>query len=623
MSSESSPPLADESPTGHSSGRSPVPETEPIPQPARTGGGGGDASTLELSEIPDLIRAVWQARTVHAALGDAHRETETAHGHTPQPTLRPGTRLEGGLLCILEPIDAGGMGEVYLAWHELLNAEVAVKVAQAPEMEVRFNHEIELQNCLGGHPNIVAVKTAGRFGDCSYLMMEYVPGLDLRRYIAERGPLPWREACGCIRQVALGLAHAHAKGVVHRDLKPSNLIRSEADGLVKILDWGLARRWDNASPDEDKRLTQPGVIVGTPDYMAPERIGDPEQVGPSSDLYSLGCTLYELLTGYPPFHKHPNKLQAHLREPIPALPAELGVPPGVNRVLRRLLGKRVDERYGSAQELVEALDSTLVTTLSARLRRERWNLSHAALALGTIAVVAAISVAASYWSGQGLTGLLVSTGRLKSGGAIQNAPAALTLSSFAVRHYRPHTNKPSDDLGLIGHSNEAVRVGDDIRIGVELSEPAYAYLLALNTNGKVQLCLPEDDAQPPPRTQHLELYPSKEDYFTLTEGSGVQAFVVLASRLRLPAYRDWHLDVDALHWAHTEGTGVWRYDGKQFAPEFSSSLGWASGTRGTKTRRVSKPFDQACRYLRDRSRVEAIGAIAFPVLPSDVKSSGQ
>jgi hypothetical protein len=283
--------------------------------------------------------------------------------------LGPGTRLEGGLLCILEPIDAGGMGEVYLAWHEVLNAEVAVKVSQAPELEARFRHEIELQNDLGGHPHIVAVKTAGRFGDGSYLVMEYVPGVDLGRSVAGRGPLPWREACECIRQAALGLAHAHAMGVVHRDLKPSNLVRSEADGSVKILDWGLARRLDRASAGEDRRLTRPGVIPGTPDYIAPERIGDPEKVSPASDLYSLGCTLYELLTGHPPFHEHPDKLMAHLQAPIPAVPVGRAVPPEIERVLRRLLAKRPRDRYGSAREFVEALDVAAPGRPGARGRR--------------------------------------------------------------------------------------------------------------------------------------------------------------------------------------------------------------------------------------------------------------
>jgi serine/threonine-protein kinase len=177
-----------------------------------------------------LIRTVWQARTAHGDRAGAREETATAPGRTPHPALGRGTRLEGGELCILEALDAGGMGEVYLAWHETLNDEVVIKVSQAPAMEARFRHEIELQNKLGAHLQIVAVKTAGRSDGRYYLMMEYVPGVDLGRYVQDHGPLPWREACAYARQAALGLAHAHDRGVVHRDLKPRNLIRSEVDG---------------------------------------------------------------------------------------------------------------------------------------------------------------------------------------------------------------------------------------------------------------------------------------------------------------------------------------------------------------------------------------------------------
>jgi tetratricopeptide (TPR) repeat protein len=222
-------------------------------------------------------------------------------------------------------------------------------------MEARFRHEIELQNKLGAHPQIVAVKNAGQFEGRYYLMMDYVPGVDLGRYVAAHGPLPWQKACAFIRQAALGLAHAHDRGVVHRDVKPRNLIGTEYDGSIKILDWGLARWLDRASADEDARLTEPDRILGTPDYIAPEQISNSATAGPASDLYSLGCTLYELLTGRPPFHDHSNKLMAHLESPIPALQPQLGVPEGVECLLRRLLAKRAEDRYGSAREFEEAL----------------------------------------------------------------------------------------------------------------------------------------------------------------------------------------------------------------------------------------------------------------------------
>ena len=524
--------------------------------------------------------------------------------------MRRGTRLEGGHLCILEAIDAGGMGEVYVAWHEILNDEVVVKVSQAPAMEARFRHEIELQNKLGAHPQIVAVKTAGRFDGRYYLMMEYVPGVDLGRYVAAHGPLPWREACAYARQAALGLAHAHDRGVVHRDLKPSNLIRNEVDRSIKILDWGLARRLDRGSPDEDARLTQPDTILGTPDYIAPEQVCDPATAGPAGDLYSLGCTLHELLTGRPPFRDHPNKLMAHLEAPIPALPAGHGVPTEIEGVLRRLLAKRPEDRYRSAREFVKALDDAAPAATDRHPTR-RWppKRRHVVLAAGLIAAVAACSMIA----------MLARPDRGQPPKEFATKP--LTLSSLAVGHYRVRADKGLDDLGAIGPSGEPVRVGDDVRVELVLSEPAYAYLLALNTDGTVQLCLPESDDQPPPRADRLVLYPSDSDYFTLKEGPGVQGFVAVASRRPLPAYRDWGLDPAALHWSHAEGAGVWRYAGEPFTPDLPSGPGTGvvpgGGTRGVKTRRVPEPFVQACQSLRNGPGVEAIRAVAFPVRAAD------
>jgi hypothetical protein len=497
------------------------------------------------------------------------------------------------------------MGEVYLAWHEILNDEVVVKVSQAPAMEARFRHEIELQHKLGAHPQIVAVKTAGQFEGRYYLMMEYVPGVDLGRYVAAHGPLPWPEACASIRQAALGLAHAHDRGLVHRDLKPRNLIRTEGDGSIKILDWGLARRLDRASADEDARLTQPDRILGTPDYIAPEQIGNSATAGPASDLYSLGCTLYELLTGCPPFHDHANKLLAHLESPIPALPPELGVPDGVERVLRRLLAKRAKDRYGSAREFEEALGEA-VRGVEESGHPQPWIWRLAGLAAGLIGAVAIFAV----WQF-----VVRPDGKRPTSPIPASAQRPLRVTSLSVRHYRVQGHNRLDDLGPVGAGGDAVLIGDDVRVEVRLSEPAYAYLLALNTDGSVQLGLPESEAQPPPCTDQLVLYPSRADYFTLTEGPGVQAFAVVASRRPLPAYRDWRPGLAGLNWGHTEAAGVWRYDSQQFAPDPPPGSDPGEGKRGTKTRRVPEPFEAACRFLRDRPGVEAIEAIAFSVLP--------
>src|SRR5262249_4228321 len=151
------------------------------------------------------------------------------------------------------------------------------------------------------HPNIVTAHDAAQVGDTHFFVMEYVEGIDLGKLVKDTGPLPVAQACAYVRQVALGLQHAHEKGMVHRDIKPSNILLSLQEGQVKILDMGLARMLAAPASDDTGSLTDEGAIVGTPDYESPEQARQSHQVDIRSDLYSLGCTFYFLLTGRPPF----------------------------------------------------------------------------------------------------------------------------------------------------------------------------------------------------------------------------------------------------------------------------------------------------------------------------------
>src|SRR5439155_510617 len=180
------------------------------------------------------------------------------------------------------------------------------------------------------HRNLVAVHTAEARGDTFFLAMELLDGSDLGRVVAHHpGGLPVGQACEVVRQAALGLQAAHAAGLIHRDVKPSNLMLT-SDGTVKVLDLGLAcvRR----SEQDDSRLTRPGAMMGTPDYMPPEQFVDAYAVDERADIYSLGCTLYHLLTGRPPFpggsiyekmRQHCDHEAPPLRGRRPEVPAEL------------------------------------------------------------------------------------------------------------------------------------------------------------------------------------------------------------------------------------------------------------------------------------------------------------
>ena len=260
-------------------------------------------------------------------------------------------------LSYLGPLGAGGMGAVFLAWHGGLKREVIVKVARDPSQDMRFRREIEIQVRLGGHPSLAVVHTAGEYAGRPCLVAEHVVGVDLRKLVSAQGPLPINKACAYMRQAALGLEHAHSRGVVHRDVKPANLVRSDEDGAVRVIDWGLAKVVDGTGRGDE--MTSPGTVLGTRNYCAPEQFEDAAEATHQSDLYSLGCTFYELLCGYPPFVGHADLVRAHFREAVPPLPPELGVPPAIEKVVRRLLHKRSQDRYASAAEFIGALDATL------------------------------------------------------------------------------------------------------------------------------------------------------------------------------------------------------------------------------------------------------------------------
>ena len=216
---------------------------------------------------------------------------------------------------------AGGHGAVFLAEHRLMTRLVALKVLRPELMATldlmdRFLQEVKAAASLN-HPNIVTAFDAETVQGCHFLVMEYVPGTDLAAVVSQQGPLPVQLACEYVQQAAAGLQHAHEHGIVHRDVKPQNLMLSES-GRVKILDFGLAQFRAEAGRQ------QPNLrrgIAGSMDYMSPEQAGDPRSADIRSDIYSLGCTLYFLLAGQPPFPAGSllQKLKAHAEQ----LPPEI------------------------------------------------------------------------------------------------------------------------------------------------------------------------------------------------------------------------------------------------------------------------------------------------------------
>ena len=275
-------------------------------------------------------------------------------GNTPntEPTVAP-TRF--GHVVLKRALGRGGMGEVHLGFHEGLQKEVAVKLLpellQGGELTERFLREARVAALLD-HPSIVRVLDVGKENGRIYMVLEYVEGQDLEAYArAQGGALDVPEALRLVGQAARGLAYAHGQGVVHRDIKPANLIRRASDGHVKVLDFGLARA------EGMSQLTAADQVMGTLPFMSPEHLqGKP---GAASDVYSLGVTLYRLLTGrLPASGMLADLLKFHTEGVVTPVSSFRAVPEGVEALVRGSLAKRVEDRL-TAAALADGIDAQL------------------------------------------------------------------------------------------------------------------------------------------------------------------------------------------------------------------------------------------------------------------------
>jgi formylglycine-generating enzyme required for sulfatase activity/predicted Ser/Thr protein kinase len=292
-----------------------------------------------------------------------------------------------GEYVVLDKLGEGGMGVVLKAQHRRMKRTVAIKVLSSAAMKQagaveRFHREVEAAAKLS-HSNIVTAYDASEHQGMHYLAMEYVEGRDLATIVKDRGPLPLREAAECILQAARGLQYAHGKGIVHRDIKPGNLLLDK-DGTVKILDMGLARiAGADAAMGGPERLTNTGQVMGTCDYMAPEQAMDSHMVDARADIYALGCTLYRLLTGNPPYGGETlmQILMAHQQALIPSLSASRpDVPAELDELFQKMVAKQPEERQSSMAEVIAELEAVLGVSSGRSAARAPGEPSSAALA---------------------------------------------------------------------------------------------------------------------------------------------------------------------------------------------------------------------------------------------------
>ena len=269
---------------------------------------------------------------------------------------------------ILAPLGRGGMGTVYLARDTRLSEEqgddvlVALKILpprvarEQERMLLRFQREIEMGKRTA-HPNVTRTVAGGEIDGVNYIAMEYVPGRSLQRMVGLGGRIPVGEAARVFADVAAGLQHLHERNIIHRDLKPANVMVTPT-GTAKILDLGLALALGEPLPDDPRIVGGKGYILGTMDYIAPEQARNATDVGPHTDLYSLGCALYFALSGTPPFPGGTSKDKIRRQrtlEPAPLSDMNPAVPVKLARVVAKLMAKTPAERPASAAVARELL----------------------------------------------------------------------------------------------------------------------------------------------------------------------------------------------------------------------------------------------------------------------------
>jgi tRNA A-37 threonylcarbamoyl transferase component Bud32 len=481
-----------------------------------------------------------------------------------------------GKYLVVAKLGEGGQARVFRVYNPEVGMERVVKLVKrtaAADPLGREKLKLEartLAQCE--HPNLVRVIDVDFDDARPFLVMEYVPGVSLEQFAQQHQPGP-HESARIVGELAKAVSYLHGKGIIHQDIKPGNVIIDE-NGRPRLIDLGLARLRDAWSSDDTD------WIGGTYSYMSPEQAqGRHDRIGPATDIFGLGGVLYYLLTGRPLYQgltRESLRTQARKADYLRIRRIHPGVPRALERICQKALAANPEERYRTAAKLEGSLK---------RLPWPKWVAPTGILILALLA--AAVVLTRSHPR------------------ASLVAPPRITL--FDVDHFR-HGEK-FEWLGTIGRGTDEAICGDSLRVLVRFDAPVYCYLIALNPDGVIQPCLPEDESDKPKLRDEVGYPSGANDYFGLIDkdGPGLQAFVVVASREPLPAYAEW-APRSGWDWKRVVAGGVWWFDGR-----WIRSI--SSGHRGAVTSDADSPqaFRKLCDHLSKLPGIDMSQAIAFPV----------
>ncbi len=491
-----------------------------------------------------------------------------------------------------------GQGAAYLAFDPDLERHAVLKRYHGSSGEVEEGRAL----AKVASPYVARCHGIERIDGEAYLVVEYVPGRNLAE-VRRDGPLELEQVVRILAQLAEGVAAVHARGLIHRDIKPANVILHD-DGTPRLVDFGLAAHLGGS------RLCE---LSGSPPYMAPEQArAEWDRIDFRTDVFGLGGVLYKLLTDRAPYSGTSlNEVLEHARKGDVTPPRRLDptIPASVQAVCLKALAAAPENRYTTALEFAAALRQTMEPTpvepsTPTGIAWLRWSLPAAIVVCGLLAL------AVWLWRRAPETAPNVVASSVLG-------PTTVPLQAeVVVEHYKEkgdgHGVVPQGMLSETATARQPPRVKDLLRVQVRLSRPAYAFLLALNPNGTIQLCLPVSGVVPGSPLSELDFPEDPADYFGLTDGVGLQAFVVVASDRSLLAYETWKTQVPGgLDWSSVDLEGFWTYDSA--APSDAARV--RGKLRGDILRRESAPASliNLCDRLRRSPGVVLVRAVAFPV----------
>jgi serine/threonine protein kinase len=536
-------------------------------------------------------------------------------GFVPSDAQRESSTIMIGRYQVRRELGAGAFGVVYQAYDEQLRRDVAIKV---PKSSTR--HKIDPESYLNearavaalDEPGIVPVYDVGRSQDGNWFVVsKMIEGSDLDARIKSK-PMDCVEAAQLIASVAESLHGAHKRGFAHRDIKPANILLS-LDGRAYVADFGLAIH-------ESEQNFRAGEVSGTPLYMSPEQVaGKSHHLDGRTDIWSLGVILYQLLSGRRPFNAKGSELFEEIRTRDPKPPRMINdeIPQELELIVLKCLAKQPADRYTTAKDMASDLQSwlqsqspaaaTAVATSPSLPTNQTWKIATAALLLAIVAVIYTVFNRADDPQPNPLTNQDTQAAKTpEDSNSVTDTSPAASAPILRVTHFRFNEERNEQvRFGTVRDESEPIQFEDELRVDVKLTEAAYCYVIALNPDGVIQPCYPEDGAVPV-KTTEIAFPNDVTSYFALTDGRGQQAFVLVASAKPLPKWSEWIVKHPSISWTSNTQGGIWEYDGTELRQVFDK-------TRAVIKKRSSNNLHEFCNFLSSQSEFEIVRAVAFSV----------